>query len=118
MVKLIKQQEKNWEEKRGFSKKILVDKTTLNIKGSLVQLVKIKPGEVADEHFHKKQTEIFYFLTEEGSWIINGNKLMPKIGEIIVIEPGDRHEVRNESHKDYVYLVFKYNYEEGDSYYE
>lgn len=76
----------------------------------------IKAGERASVHYHKKQTEIFYFFDSNGYWFINGKRFTFGTGEVLVIEPNDRHEVVNDSTRDYKYLAFKLNYEEGDSY--
>jgi quercetin dioxygenase-like cupin family protein len=115
-MKIIKSETKDWQQKKGYSKKILLDEKVIGFPGSLVQELKIKPGEKADDHYHKKQTEIFYFLTENGYWIINGERNVFKKGDILIIEPGDRHIAVNESDTDYLYLAMKYNYDPEDSY--
>ena len=48
-----------WSPKKGYSKQIYLNENDLGIKGGLVQKIKIKSGEIAKSHFHKKQTEIF-----------------------------------------------------------
>ncbi len=88
-MKIIKAQDKEWIEKQGYSKRIFLDEKDLGQPGALVQEIKIKAGETAGEHYHKKQTEIFYFLTENGHWIINGERMIFKIGDVLVIEPED-----------------------------
>ncbi len=115
-MKIIKSEDKQWAEKEGYSKKIFLDENDLNYPGGLVQEIKIKPGEEAKEHHHKKQTEIFYFLTENGYWIINGEKMSFRKGDVLVIEPFDKHIVFNNTDKDYIYLAFKFNYSSDDSY--
>lgn len=115
-MKIVKSQNKEWLQKEGYSKKIFLDENTLNYKGGLVQEIKVKPGEVAKNHYHKKQTEIFYFLTKNGYWIINGEKFIFEIGDVLVIEPNDKHYVINDTKEDYIYLAFKFNYEQSDLY--
>ena len=114
-MKLIKSINKNWQQKEGYSKKILFDKAE---NGIVVQEIRIKSGETAKSHYHKKQTEVFYFLNDNGYWLVNNEKIEPRIGEVLIIEPNDRHEVVNNTSADYIYLALKYNYEENDSYYE
>jgi len=115
-MKIIKSQNKEWLEKEGYSKRIFLDEKDLNHPGSLVQEIKIKPGETAKEHYHKKQTEIFYFLTENGYWIINEEEMSFKKGDVLVIEPLDKHTIINNTKEDYIYLAFKFNYDPNDSY--
>lgn len=117
-MKLIKPGDKEWLEKEGYDKKIFLDEKDLKNKGSLVQEIRIKPGQTAKNHYHKKQTEIFYFLNQNGFWLVNGKRLDPKTGEILVIEPIDRHEVANNSSEDYLYLAFKIKYDPRDFYWE
>ena len=115
-MKIIKPEDKEWLQKQGYSKKIFLDEKDLNYPGGLVQEIKIKPGEIGADHYHKKQTEIFYFLTDNGYWIINGEKMTFKIGDVLVIEPFDKHTTVNGTDKDYIYLAFKFNYNVDDLY--
>lgn len=115
-MQVIKSKDKNWEEKEGYNKKILIDDIDKN--NVVFQEVKIKPGEIAKTHFHKIQTEIFYFLDDNGYWVINGEKMKFEIGDVLIIEPMDEHSVVNETDKDYVYLAFKYNYDPKDIYWK
>lgn len=115
-MKYVKEKSKNWDEKEGYSKRIYLTEKDLDISGALVQQIKIKTGEVAKEHYHKIQTEIFYFLNNNGYWIVNDIKIVPGKGDVMVIEPNDRHEVVNDTKEDYLYVAFKYNYRLEDNY--
>lgn len=115
-MKVINSKNKEWLDKQGYSKKILVDE--IKNKGVVVQDVKIKPGETAKSHYHKKQTEIFYFLNENGKWLVNGDEVEVKKGDVLVIEPFDKHEVLNNTSEDYLYVAFKYEYDENDLYWD
>jgi len=112
-VKIIKSENKEWQGGKGYSKKILFKPNENSI---VVQEVKIGSGETAKSHYHKKQTEVFYFLNDNGYWLVNNEKIEPRVGEVLIIEPNDRHEVVNNSSADYIYLALKYNYEENDSF--
>ncbi|MBU0626712.1 cupin domain-containing protein [Patescibacteria group bacterium] len=82
-----------------------------------MQTVKIQPGEIAKPHIHKIQTEVFYFLTDNGYWIVNDERIQPKVGDILIIEPNDVHTVGNETKEDYVYLCFKVDYIDQSDFY-
>ena len=117
-MKIIKSQDKEWLEREGgYSKKILLDEKDLSRPGSLIQYIRIKPGETAKSHYHKKQTEIFYFLNENGHWIIDGKKMSFKTGDILVVEPPEKHIIVNDTNEDYIYLAIKFDYDPKDSYY-
>lgn len=117
-MKIIKSKNKIWSPKKGYSKKIFLNSKDLGIKGALVQEIKIKIGDTAKNHYHKKQTEIFYFITNNGYWIINGERKELEVGDVLVIEPFDKHEVVNNTSSDYIYIAFKYNYDEDDIFWE
>ena len=76
------------------------------------------PGETAQSHHHKIQTEIFYFLSNCGYRIVNWKKITPNIWDILLIEPNDMHIVVNDSKQDYLYLAFKIDYVSDDSYWK
>ncbi len=117
-MRFIESGNRSWEEKQGYSKKVFLDEENLGQPGFLMQEIKIRTGETAQEHYHKKQTEIFYFYTKNGYWIVNGEKITPNVGDMLVIEPLDKHTVVNNSSKDYIYLAIKFNYEPNDSYWK
>ena len=116
-MKIKRLNETEWLDKTGYSKRIYLGEESLG-KGSLVQEIKVKPGETAKSHYHEKQTEVFYILNENGYFIINSEKLDLKIGDVLVVEPMDRHVTVNNTDKDFTYLCFKINFVEGDSIWE
>jgi len=113
-MQFIKSTDKEWEDKKGYSKKIFLTEKDLNKKGMHVQEIRIKAGETAANHYHKKQTEIFYFLNDNGHFEVDKKIIRPKKGEIIVIKPLDRHKVVNDTKKDFLYMAFKFDYEPED----
>ena len=117
-MKFIKCSEKQWEKKKGYSKKIFLTEKDLNFKGAHVQELKLLPGEAAKIHHHKRQTEIFYFLNNNGYFIVNKEKITINPGDLIVIEPNDNHEVINNTQEDFLYIAFKLNYKEDDIFWD
>jgi len=115
-MKLIRSSERKWEDKQGYSKKIILDEKDLNHPGALVQLLRIKPKEVVKAHYHKKQMEIFYFLNDNGYFVVNGKRINLESGDVLVIGPNDKHSVVNSSDEDFVYIAFKLNYDPDDFY--
>ncbi len=82
-----------------------------------MQTVKVQPGEMAKPHIHKIQTEVFYFLTDNGYWIVNDERIQPKVGDVLIIQPNDVHTVGNDTDEDYVYLCFKVDYTDQSDFY-
>lgn len=40
------------------------------------------------------------------------------MGDVLVIEPGDKHTVVNDTSEEYLYLAFKFKYSSDDFYWE
>lgn len=117
-MKLIRSSEKQWQDKKGYSKKVILNSSDLDFPGALVQQIKIKPGETAASHHHKKQTEIFYFINSNGYFIVNEEKIALENGDTLVIEPNDKHTVVNGAKHDFLYMAFKLNYDEQDLFWD
>jgi quercetin dioxygenase-like cupin family protein len=113
-MKIFKSKQSSWIDRAGYSKKILATPEQLAIPGILVQQIRIAPGQVAKNHYHKKQTEIFYFLNTVGTFSINNKPIDLEVGDVLVVEPNDLHEVSNEGVEDFLYIAFKHNWEEND----
>ena len=117
-MKYIDPTKKEREDRQWYSKKIFLTEKDLGNPGSHCQELKIKPWEIAKAHHHKIQTEIFYFTTDHGYRVINWEKFQPKVGDILVIEPGDSHRIVNESDQDFCFIVFKIGYSQDDLYWD
>jgi quercetin dioxygenase-like cupin family protein len=103
-----------WQHKPGYSKRIYATPTELGQPGLLVQELQIAPGQVAKNHYHKRQTEIFYFTNTVGQFDVNGKTIPLQVGDVLIIEPNDWHEVRNDSTENFRYVAFKFNFVEND----
>ncbi len=115
-MKFVQWDTKPWDDKQGYSKKIYLDEKELNAPWNLVQQLKVSAWQRAEIHYHKVQTEIFYFFDDTGYWIVNWETIHPKSWDVLVIEPNDKHTVVNETDKDYIYICFKINYVSNDFY--
>ncbi len=105
-----------WEVKTGYSKRVLLNGEELGRPGIRVQELSLEPGEVAASHFHRKQTEIFYFPEATGEFIVNGERVQLLPGDVLVIEPNDHHKVRCTGDEEFRYVVFKLDFAEDDSF--
>lgn len=115
-MKHLKNADATWTVKPGYSKKALATPTILNKEGMLVQELCIKAHDSVGPHYHKKQTEIFYFTTVNGTFTVNGADIPLALGDVLIVEPNDVHAVRNDSDQDFRYVAFKFDWEDGDYY--
>jgi len=117
-MKYIKPEEREWKDKEGYSKKILLTEEDFQTKGNIVQLVKFPARSKVKPHYHKQTKEVFYVLKEGGIIFIDDKKIRAKNGEIILCEPGEVHGVINDTDEEFRILVYKINAKKNDSYWE
>ncbi|MCJ7450162.1 MAG: cupin domain-containing protein [Candidatus Nanohaloarchaeota archaeon QJJ-9] len=105
----------DWIDRENYRKKIVAPEGELEGEGTFMQVVEVPKGNHVPLHRHDTTEEVFYILQSGGRLVINGEELRPEEGDVIVCEPGDEHEVFNNSGQTFCILVFKINYEEDDT---
>ena len=65
--------------------------------GPLTQLARstFPPGEVATGHSHADMAEVFCVDEGEGTIIIDGEAMRLSVGSVVVVYPGEHHELAN-----------------------
>lgn len=96
----------DWIDRDSYRKQILAGQDAM-ADGVYMQIVEIKPQEHVDKHYHEQTQETFYILDSGGTLIIDDHELTPDDGDVIICEPGDVHEVRNETETPFRILVVK-----------
>ncbi len=117
-MRYFKPEEKEWEDKEAYSKKILFTEDELKSKGNIVQVVKFLPKTKIKTHYHKQTKEIFYILNEGGIISIDNQQVEAKNGDILLCEPGEIHSVINDTDEEFRILVFKINSKENDTFWD
>lgn len=64
------------------------------------------PGEVAESHMHVKMTEVFFIESGQGVITVNEKDITLKTGTCVVVEPDEKHELKNTGSTDMVVLYF------------
>jgi len=105
--------EEGWVQDKGYKKKVLLEDQA---GGAVLQINIAEPRTTLPSHYHKSTKEWIYILSGEATLIINDKKFPMKPNELITIEPDEIHTVRNDSEKEFKYLVFKSNVEKGDKF--
>lgn len=104
-----------WKQRDSYRKQILATQAEIGAEGNLLQIVEIPPGEHVEPHYHRETGELFYIQRAGGTLVIDGTEITPEEGDVIVCEPGDVHEVKNESEQPFRILVFKVNLTDDDT---
>ncbi|MFX0207334.1 MAG: cupin domain-containing protein [Candidatus Hodarchaeota archaeon] len=115
-MKLIKDNEKEWLERAGYSKKILLNEDELKSSGHLVQIVMTDANTEIKPHYHKQTIEVFYILKGNAIIFFGDNKFRTQPGDTFLCEPGDIHGVINDTNEEFSLLVFKIDAQEDDKY--
>lgn len=93
----------------GYMKQVLLTAGDLNNPDTLVQIVTIEPGDAIANHYHKSSFEFYYVLQGKCRLTTNGQQYMLAPGTMLLIEPGDVHQLHNPGSELFKLLVFKTN---------
>ena len=115
-MKFVELNDKEWLERQGYSKKILLNEGDLKSRGNVVQIIKNKANSEIKPHYHKNMIEIYHII--EGSAIVfcGKKRIRTKINDTVLCEPGEIHGVVNDTSNDFKILVFKINANDKDIY--
>lgn len=76
--------------------------------GSITQFARsvFPAGSVAHEHVHNDMGEVFLIESGSGEIVVNDRAYPLGPGTCVVVEPGDRHELKNTGATDLVVTYF------------
>jgi mannose-6-phosphate isomerase-like protein (cupin superfamily) len=78
--------------------------------GRMYAKVVLQPGSTIGWHQHIHETEPYYILSGEGTFIDNDkSKTTVHAGDICTIEPGQWHSMENNGQEDLVFMALIYN---------
>lgn len=115
-MKTAKDEDKNWLERQGYSKKILFNEVELKSKGHFIQIVKNAAHTEIKPHYHKQTIEIYYVLKGKAILFCGDKRFRASQGDALLCEPGDIHGVFNDTDEEFLLLVFKINAKDDDLY--
>lgn len=88
----------------------IVSAEELNGHGNMYAQVVLKPGCSIGWHQHIGNTEPYFILEGQGTFIDNdGSKIEVGPGDVCYIEVGQSHAMENNSDKDLVFMALIYN---------
>ncbi|MCD4740650.1 cupin domain-containing protein [archaeon] len=113
-MKLVKENQKEWQDRKGYSKKILYSVQDIPKNTNQLQKMKIPKGNTIANHYHKNTSEIFYCIKGKAVFSIEGNDFEFTKGDAALCEAGEKHEVKQVL-EDLHFLTFKINQKENDT---
>ncbi|NWF36090.1 cupin domain-containing protein [Mariprofundus sp. KV] len=88
-----------------IKKRVLLHESELPCSVRLSQAI-LAPGQQVSAHHHEHICEVFYLLSGEGEFIVDGESVKVGEGSTIRIDAGEVHAVVNSSDKDMSLLYF------------
>ena len=113
-MKIIQIGNDGWQEGRGYCKRRLLSAEELRQTGALLQVVVVPPRSHIPPHSHRTSIEVYVVVRGTCELVVNGAHHEMRPGDILLMEPGDVHELTNRGEEPFELLVFKTNAGEGD----
>ena len=108
-MKHIQLSDSEFEPREGYERSILLTNEDFGVSTKL-QLMRLAPGQRIKPHHHNVRTECFRIVSGNGSIRINENVVATSGDDIVLCEPGDVHEFKNESTTEpFIFLVIRSN---------
>ncbi|MFX1376035.1 MAG: cupin domain-containing protein [Promethearchaeota archaeon] len=79
-------------------------------------VILLKPGELMGDkaHGHNIIDETFYFVEGDGVMIIDNHEYKAPEGTVVLVEPKEMHNIRNDSEKSIKVIFIKGEYKPED----
>jgi mannose-6-phosphate isomerase-like protein (cupin superfamily) len=68
--------------------------------------IQIPPGKSSVLHYHQKNEESYYILRGEAWMEIDQREFALTPGQVCLIQPGEKHRIRNKGNDDLEFLAF------------
>ena len=103
----------NWIKGKSYQKRILIE--NLKKKINLIEDVIIIPKGEIPCHSHEFTDEIFYITENSAIMIVNNKEFEVKTGDMVYVDKNESHGFRNETDEEFKMIMFKINFQKGDS---
>ncbi len=103
----------NWIKGESYQKRILMEE--LEEKINLIEDIVIAPKGEIPCHSHDFTDEIFYITNNSAIMIVDNKEFKVDPGDMICVDKNESHGFRNESDQEFKMIVFKINFQKGDS---
>ncbi|MBP6016645.1 MAG: cupin domain-containing protein [Candidatus Promineofilum sp.] len=114
-MKIVQIDSDSWQAGRGYRKSRLLSAETLGQSGTLLQIVAIPAGAHVPPHSHRTSVEVYIVRRGVCELTVDGLSHELRPGDVVLMEPGDVHELFNPGEEVFEVWVFKTNAFDGDA---
>lgn len=104
----------SWQQGKGYRKNRLLSTEDLRQPGAWLQVVVIPAGAHVPPHHHRTSVEVYVVRRGACELTVNGERHELRPGDVMLMEPGDVHELFNPGEEVFELWVFKTNATDGD----
>ena len=77
-------------------------------------VIRLLPGGSLGGHYHERVEETFYFTSGSAKVIVNGEDHRAQTGSAFRMEPGDRHDIVNDTDELCDMIFIKHPFDKAD----
>ena len=66
----------------------------------------IRPGQSCPAHVHPDMWEVYLVEAGEGRMVLNGEEIMLREGDCLIVDPGEEHSMQNSSPSSDLLLTY------------
>jgi mannose-6-phosphate isomerase-like protein (cupin superfamily) len=82
----------------------LLHPTNSSVRNQSLAEATVPPGATTEAHLHPNSEEIYYVLSGSGEFALGSEQSTLQTGDAVTIPPGTKHQIRNNSEVDLVFL--------------
>ena len=115
-MKFVQSNDRSWLKRQGYSKAILLTEQDLRSKGNLVQIIKNEAHTEIKPHYHRQMIEVYYILKGNAIVFCGDKRVRAEPGDTLLCEPREVHGLINNTDEDFLFVVFKMNTKDDDTF--
>lgn len=77
-------------------------------------VIRLLPGASLGGHYHERVEETFYFTSGSARMVVNGEDHRARVGDAFRMEPGDRHDIVNDTDEVCDVVFMKHPFDKTD----
>ena len=111
-MKLVKKADWSPQKRRTYFRYKIFSQEDIGQEGCVFQIVMFKREQEILKHHHKGMTEIYIILSGHGAITINNVMMKCEKNDVLLIEKGEWHSIKNNGDQDFTIAICKFNFDD------